>query len=300
LEGATLGKVPLAHQYVRYVAAAHESLVELLTDWQPWCPELTWSDMAVHVPVLAAAITELAERGHIELFYGPRDGEIARAAADDVPRIVNDPASWWNDESTPQTELRLTASAGPVAIPERRPDVYQCRQAPDLQGFRIYPRYLADVATLAGNAVLPSAEVGRRSKELTESEEAISLLRQRVATDRDAHLLDLAGTLDNYAVQLAGLGRPGEALGISQEALTLFRELASAARETHILLLATALWIFAQVRLGLSIERVKAIDAAREAESIFSELAATRPEAFSDELRAVQQLHRYLIDEPTA
>jgi hypothetical protein len=295
-----VSNVPLAHQYVLYSAATNDNLLGLLTWWQPWCPELEWSDMAVHVPLLAAAITELSQRGDIKLFYGPPGGEVGLASIADVERIVSDPANWWNDELTPQTELLMTPSGGPAPFPERRHDVYRCRQAPDLSGFRIYPRYLPDVARLGEHNALPSQEIERRAEDLTRSEEALALLRERVATDRDAYLVDVALAMDSHAVLLAELGRGGEALAISEQALTIFRELAAAARENHILLLAAALWIFAQVRQGLSIERAEAIEAAREAESIFAQLAATRPEAFDKWLRAVQKLHRELVDQPTA
>jgi hypothetical protein len=95
--------------------------------------------MAIHVPVLATAITELVDRGHVELFYGLSEGEIRTVLDGDVQRIVNDPSNWWNDVSTPQTALALTEAAGPAPIPGPRPDVYRCRRAPNLEGFRTLP-----------------------------------------------------------------------------------------------------------------------------------------------------------------
>jgi hypothetical protein len=82
--------------------------------------------MAIHVPTLASAVTELADRGHVELFYGPAEGEVGLAVSADVPRIVSDPASWWNEQSVPQTVLVLTPVACLAPIPERRPDLYGC------------------------------------------------------------------------------------------------------------------------------------------------------------------------------
>jgi hypothetical protein len=121
-----MNNVPLEHQYVLYAAATHSSLLDLLTHWQPWCPELEWSDMAIHVPTLATAVTELADRGHIDLFYGPPEGEVGLAFSADVSRIVSGPANWWNEESVPQTALVLMPAAGLAPIPERRADVYGC------------------------------------------------------------------------------------------------------------------------------------------------------------------------------
>jgi hypothetical protein len=134
-----VNSVPLAHQYVLYGAATHESLLELLTHWQPCCPELEWPDMAIHVPVLATAITELVDRGDVELFYGLREGEIGIVLCGHVPSIVNDPSNWWNDASTPRTALALTETAGPAPIPHPRPHVYRCRRAPSLEEFRTLP-----------------------------------------------------------------------------------------------------------------------------------------------------------------
>ena len=134
-----MSHVPLAHQYVLYGAATHQSLLELLTEWQPWCPELDWPDMAIHLPILATAITELAGRGHVELFYGPKGGEVGIVLDVDLPHIVNDPSNWWNKVSTPETALVLMESAGLAPIADRRPDKYRCRRAPNLEGFRTLP-----------------------------------------------------------------------------------------------------------------------------------------------------------------
>jgi hypothetical protein len=238
-----VNNVPLAHQYVLYGAATHETLLELLTHWQPWCPELEWSDMAVHVPVLAAAIADLADRGHIELFYGPPEGEIGLASAADIQRIVNDPANWWCEESTPQTELLLMPSVGLAPIPEPRPDVYRCRRAPDLAGFRPVP-----------------------------------------------------------TLGLPGLDMPvnNDSLTLAEKELALWRELAAGDPGTYLFHLAASLLTFAELRQALATETVEAITAAREAESMFSELAATMPQRFVDWLLAIQEVRRGLGDPPIA
>jgi hypothetical protein len=114
-----MDRVPLEYHYVLYAAATHSTLLELLTHWQPWLPEADWSDLAVNVPALAAAIGDLASQGHIELLHGPPGGELGLVACADVPNVVADPANWWSAESTPQTELVLTSTAGSVRIPER-------------------------------------------------------------------------------------------------------------------------------------------------------------------------------------
>jgi hypothetical protein len=137
--GRKVSDLALAHQYVLYGAATHQSLLDLLTHWQPWCPELEWPDMAIHVPVLAAAITELMDRALVELRYGPEGGGVEVVLDKDLAYIVNGPSNWWNDVSTPRTELVLMESAGLAPIPEQRPDVYRCSPAPNVDGFRTVP-----------------------------------------------------------------------------------------------------------------------------------------------------------------
>jgi hypothetical protein len=60
---ADVNAVPLEHQYVLYAAATHSSLLELLTHWQSWLPDMEWCEMAVHIPALAEAITVPVARG---------------------------------------------------------------------------------------------------------------------------------------------------------------------------------------------------------------------------------------------
>jgi hypothetical protein len=110
----------LEHQYVLYAAATSSTLVELLTDWRPWLPDLDWSDMSLEVPVLADAIVELVNQGRVELFYGEPDGELGSVSPADVPDVVHDLRTWWNEERVPRTELLLTPQAGGVGVPERR------------------------------------------------------------------------------------------------------------------------------------------------------------------------------------
>ena len=88
-----------------------------------------------------------------------------------------------------------------------------------------------------------------------------------------------------------------EALAATEEAVTLRRELAAANRDAYLPDLATSLWMFAVVRQSLGTETGKAVDAAKEAESIFSALAAAEPAAFTELHRAVQDLLRKLRDE---
>jgi hypothetical protein len=121
---ADVNAVPLEHQYVLYAAATHSNLLELLTHWQPWLPDLEWSDIAVHVPALAEAITVLVARGQIELFFGEPGGEVGLVSSAEVPNIVMDPSNWWSpiEGTTPETELLLTPEASPAPIPQLRPD----------------------------------------------------------------------------------------------------------------------------------------------------------------------------------
>jgi hypothetical protein len=119
---ADVNAVPLEHQYVLYAAATHSSLLELLTRWQAWLPDLEWPEMEVHIPALAEAITALVARGYVELLVGEPSGEMGLVSAEDVPSIVMDPSSWWSsmEGMTPQTELVLTPEAGLAPLPQRR------------------------------------------------------------------------------------------------------------------------------------------------------------------------------------
>jgi hypothetical protein len=120
---ADVNAVPLEHQYVLYAAATHSSLLDLLTHWQPWLPDLEWSEMAVHIPALADAITVLLARGQIELFLGERGGEVGLVLSA-VPDIVTDPNCWWSpvEGTTPETALVLVPGSSPVPLPQRRPE----------------------------------------------------------------------------------------------------------------------------------------------------------------------------------
>jgi hypothetical protein len=118
---ADVSELPTEQQYVLYAAATSSTLMELLQHWQPWEPELEWRDMAVHVPRLAQAIVELVERGLVEVFLGPQDGESGLVPSADVPEVVYDPRSWYREDGpTPLVELVLTEAAGPVELPVRR------------------------------------------------------------------------------------------------------------------------------------------------------------------------------------
>ena len=121
---ADVNAVPLEQQYVRYAAATHSSLLDLLTHWQPWLPNLEWSHMVVHIPALADAIIVLVADGQVELLLGDRGSEPAPMSPADVPGIVTNPDSWWSpvDGTTPQTVLVLTAASGPASLPPRRPE----------------------------------------------------------------------------------------------------------------------------------------------------------------------------------
>jgi hypothetical protein len=114
--------VPPEHQYVLYAAATHSSLLDLLTHWQPWLPDLEWSDMAVHIPALAEAITALVAQGQIELFFGENGGEVGLVSSVDVPNVVADASSWWSpvEGTTSQTALVLRPEASPAPLPQRR------------------------------------------------------------------------------------------------------------------------------------------------------------------------------------
>jgi hypothetical protein len=67
-------------------------------------------ETVVDVPALAEAITVLATRGQIELFYGEPGGELGLVSAADVLNIVADPTNWWSpvERTTPETALVLT------------------------------------------------------------------------------------------------------------------------------------------------------------------------------------------------
>src|SRR5947209_1991893 len=108
--------VPLEQQYVLYAAATHPSLLDLLTHWQPWLPDLEWSEMAVYIPALAGAITVLVANGQVELFLGEHGGEVGLVLSPDVPDVVIDPDSWWSpaEGTTPETALVLTPGTGTV------------------------------------------------------------------------------------------------------------------------------------------------------------------------------------------
>src|SRR6266545_306403 len=112
----------IEQQYVLYAAATSSTLMELLQHWQPWEPELEWADMAVHVPRLAQAIVELADRGLVKVFLEPRGaGEGGLVPSADVPKVVYDPGSWYSeDETTPHIELIITEAAGLVPLPAGR------------------------------------------------------------------------------------------------------------------------------------------------------------------------------------
>jgi len=128
---ADVNAVPLEHQYVLYAAATHSNLLDLLTHWQPWLPDLEWSDMAVHVPALAEAITVLVARGQVELLLGEPGREVGLVSSAEVPNIVMDPSNWWSpiDGRTPETALLLTPEASPVPVPQPRPDAETGAQA---------------------------------------------------------------------------------------------------------------------------------------------------------------------------
>jgi hypothetical protein len=108
--------VPLEHQYVLYAAATRSSLLDLLTHWQPWSPELEWPDLAVHIPALAEAITVLVARGRVELFLD----EVRLVAPADVHDVVTDANNWWSpgDGTLPETALVLVSGLAP--LPRRR------------------------------------------------------------------------------------------------------------------------------------------------------------------------------------
>jgi hypothetical protein len=121
---AGVNAVPLEHQYVLYAAATHSSLLDLLTHWQPWLPDLEWPEMAVHIPALADAITVLVAGGQVELFLGESGDEVGLVLPADVPGIVTNPNSWWSPDegTTPETALLLTSGSSPVPLPQRRPE----------------------------------------------------------------------------------------------------------------------------------------------------------------------------------
>ena len=122
--------LPLEHQYVLYAAATHSNLLDLLTHWQPWLPEVEWSQMAVHVPALAEAIVVLVARGDVELLFGERGGDVGLVLPADVANIVMDASNWWSpvEETTPETALVLTPEASPAPIPRRRPEATSGRE----------------------------------------------------------------------------------------------------------------------------------------------------------------------------
>jgi hypothetical protein len=122
--------VPLEHQYVMYAAATHSSLLDLLTHWQPWLPDLEWSDVAVHIPALAEAITALVAQGQSELFLGENGGEVGLVSLVGVPNVVADASSWWSplEGMTPETALVLRPEAGPAPLPQRRPEAMDAQE----------------------------------------------------------------------------------------------------------------------------------------------------------------------------
>src|SRR4051812_29956031 len=111
---------PPEEQYVLYAAATRSTLLDLLTDWQPWEPDLDWQDLAVYIPPLAEAIVSLSDRGYVQFFYGPPDGDIKLVPTEEVRSYVIVPSNWWNDDQTPESKLLLTESAGQVPLPQRR------------------------------------------------------------------------------------------------------------------------------------------------------------------------------------
>ena len=107
---AEVNTVPIEHQNVLYAAATHSSLLDLLKHWQPWLPDLEWSEMAVHIPALADAITVPTARGQIGLLFGEPEGEVGLVSPQDVSNIVFDVSSWWSpvEGTTTETVLVLT------------------------------------------------------------------------------------------------------------------------------------------------------------------------------------------------
>ena len=150
--------------------------------------------------------------------------------------------------------------------------------------------YLPDLAMSVNNHALRLAEAGRRAEALIVSQEAVTLYRELVEANRDAYLPDLATSVNNHALRLAEAGRRAEALIVSQEAVTLYRELVEANRDAYLPDLATSLWTFALVRQSLGTELGMAIAAATQAEAIFTELAATEPDAFTERRNAVANI----------
>jgi hypothetical protein len=122
----------IEYQYVLYAAATHSSLLELLTQWQPWLPEMEWPEMAVHVPALAEAIVVLVARGDVELFFGEPGGEVGLVPPAGVPNIVLEASNWWSpvEGTTPETELVLTPEASPAPIPQRHPEAISGQEQP--------------------------------------------------------------------------------------------------------------------------------------------------------------------------
>ena len=150
--------------------------------------------------------------------------------------------------------------------------------------------YLPNLAASVNNHALRLAEVGRRPEALLVSEEAVTLYRELVAANRDAYLPDLAASVNNHANRLAEVGRRPEALLVSEEAVTLYRELVAANRDAYLPDLAASLWTSALVRRTPGTDLPSAINAAREAESIFADLATREPQTFADRYQAVTEL----------
>jgi hypothetical protein len=106
-------------------------------------------------------------------------------------------------------------------------------------------------------------------------------------------------SVNNHGLRLAEAGRRGEALTVSQKAVDLRRELVEVNRDAYLPNLA-ALLKFTWVRrhLEAEAETSEALRAAREAESLFSQLAASMPDAFQDRASQAGQLVRELEEGP--
>jgi hypothetical protein len=125
--------IPLEQQYVLYAAATHSSLLDLLTNWQPWLPDLEWSELAAHIPALAEAINVLVATGQVELFLSEHGGEMGLVSSAYVPALVTDPDNWWSpiEGTTPETALLLAADTDPAPLPQRRPHNNHAGTAPE-------------------------------------------------------------------------------------------------------------------------------------------------------------------------
>jgi tetratricopeptide (TPR) repeat protein len=135
----------------------------------------------------------------------------------------------------------------------------------------------------ADNRGILLSNAGRRAEALAAGEEAVTLVRELAAKNRDAFLPDLASALNNLGIRYSDLGRREEALAASEEAVTLHRELVAKNRDAFLPNLAGALNNLGNRYSNLG-RREDALAASEEAATLRRELVAKNRDAFLPDL----------------